>query len=69
VTAEDGQGSSHDIRQGVQGHATDDKTREGTSFSTSGVPMGVEVQNPPEIPKALQNRFKLNPMEKTVKNC
>ena len=25
--------------------------------------------NPPEIPKALQNRAKLNPIVKTVKNC
>jgi hypothetical protein len=24
---------------------------------------------PPEIPKALQNRAKLNPIVKTVKNC
>ena len=24
---------------------------------------------PPEIPKALQNRAKLNPIAKTVKNC
>lgn len=34
VTAEYGEGSSHDIGQGVQGHATDDKTREGTSLFT-----------------------------------
>ena len=27
------------------------------------------VQTPPEIPKALQNRAKLNPTVKTVKNC
>ena len=29
------------------------------------------VQNPPpaEIPKALQNRAKLNPIVRTVKNC
>ena len=26
-------------------------------------------QTPPEIPKALQNRAKLNPIAKTVKNC
>ena len=25
--------------------------------------------NPPEIPKALQNRAKLNPVVQTVKNC
>jgi len=32
---------------------------------------GLEVSNPhpPEIPKALQNRAKLNPSMKTVKNC
>jgi len=37
----------------------------------SGVPRGVwGVQpSPPEIPKALQNRAKLNPIVKTVKNC
>jgi len=27
------------------------------------------VQTPSEIPKALQNRAKLNPIVKTVKNC
>jgi len=26
-------------------------------------------KSPPEIPKALQNRAKLNPIVKTVKNC
>jgi hypothetical protein len=44
---------------------------------TSGVPRGGRgVQPPPpspqillEIPKALQNRAKLNPIVKTVKNC
>ena len=38
---------------------------------SSGVPRaGVwGVQTPPEIPKALQNRAKLNPIVKTVKNC
>ena len=35
----------------------------------SGVPRGVWGFNPPEIPKALQNRAKLNPIVKTVKNC
>ena len=37
----------------------------------SGVPrVGVGVFKPPlEIPKALQNRAKLNPIVKTVKNC
>jgi len=36
-----------------------------------GVPRGVwGVQTPhPEIPKALQNRAKLNPTVKTIKNC
>ena len=28
-----------------------------------------EVQTPPEIPKALQNRAKIYPIMKTVKNC
>ena len=38
---------------------------------SSGVPRGgVGVFNPPpEIPKVLQNRAKLNPIVKTVKNC
>jgi len=37
----------------------------------SGVPGGGGVQNTPapEIPKTLQNRAKLNPIVKTVKNC
>jgi len=30
--------------------------------------LGVQT-SPPEIPKALQNRAKLNPIVKTVKNC
>ena len=30
---------------------------------------GGGVQNPHEIPKALQNRAKLNPIVKIVKNC
>jgi len=30
---------------------------------------GVGVFNPHRIPKALQNRAKLNPIVKTVKNC
>jgi len=39
--------------------------------TTSGVPMGGVwgVQTLPEIPKALQNQAKLNPIVKTVKNC
>ena len=40
--------------------------------AVSGVPKGGGVwgvQHPPEIPKALQNRAKLNPIVKTVKNC
>ena len=46
----------------------------GHPFSPSGVPRGrggggLGVQNPPEIPKAFQNRTKLNPIVKTVKNC
>jgi len=37
---------------------------------SSGVPRGVlgVPTPPPEIPKALQNRTKLNPIVKTVKN-
>jgi len=38
----------------------------------SGVPRwgwGVQTPPPPEIPKALQNRAKVNPIVKTVKNC
>jgi len=40
-------------------------------IGTSGVPRGGwGVQTPPhEIPKALQNRAKLNPIVKIVKNC
>ena len=39
-------------------------------FLFSGVPRGVwGVQTPPEIPTALQNRAKLNPTVKAVKNC
>ena len=38
-----------------------------TFIHISGVPRG--GLNPPEIPKALQNRAKLNPIVKTVKNC
>jgi len=30
---------------------------------------GVGGQSAPEIPKALQNRAKLNPIVKTVTNC
>jgi len=43
-----------------------------TGVLISGVPRGVlgRVQNPPpEIPKALQNGAKFNPVVKTVKNC
>jgi len=37
---------------------------------TSGVPRGGGLHTLlPEIPKALQNRAKLNPIVKTVKNC
>jgi len=42
------------------------------SSSGSGVPsggFGVFNPLPPEIPKALQNHAKLNPIVKTVKNC
>jgi len=41
-------------------------------FHGSGVPrrgLGGSNPPPPEIPKALQNRSKLNPIVKTVKNC
>ena len=36
---------------------------------TSGVPGGGAWGSTPQIPKALQNRAKLNPIVKTVKNC
>ena len=40
---------------------------------SSGLPRGggwsVQTPSPPEILKALQNRAKLNPIMKTVKNC
>jgi len=35
---------------------------------SSGIPRGWGL-TPPEIPKALQNRAKLNLIVKTVKNC
>jgi len=35
----------------------------------SGVPRGVWGVQIPEIPKAVQNVAKLNPIVKTVKNC
>jgi len=38
------------------------------SMSFSGVPGG-RVKTPHEILKALQNRAKVNPIVKTVKNC
>jgi len=41
-------------------------------LQTSGVPRGVWgglTPPPPEVPKALQNRAKLNPIVKTVKYC
>ena len=41
-------------------------------WDISGVPrggFGMFKPPPPEIPKALQNRAKLNPIVKTVKNC
>ena len=44
---------------------------ESVSVRSSGVPGGGWVFgwfNPPEIPKALQNSAKLNPIVKTVKN-
>ena len=37
--------------------------------TVSGVPRGVNPPGTPEIPKAFQNRAKLNPIVKTVKNC
>jgi len=43
------------------------------TFVRSGVPRGRGVWGvkppPPPIPKAFQNRSKLNPIVKTVKNC
>ena len=40
----------------------------GYQWLTEGGGFGV-FKPPPEIPKALQNRAKLNPIVKTVKNC
>ena len=42
-----------------------------TVVTNSGVPRGGfgVFKPPPKIPKALQNRAKLNPIVKTVKNC
>jgi len=43
-----------------------------TNNARSGVPRGVcgsSTPPPPEIPNALQNRAKRNPIVKTVKNC
>ena len=44
--------------------------RFGKRMCSSGVPRGRggSTTPPPEIPKALQNRAKLNPNVKTVKN-
>jgi len=39
------------------------------SVTTSAVHGGGGVSNTPEVQKALQNRAKLNPIVKTVKNC
>jgi len=43
------------------------------SPTSSGVPRGrgwgVQTPPPPEIPNVLQNRAKINPIVKTVKNC
>ena len=46
-------------------------SEERSTVESSGVPKGgLGVSNPPpQIPKALQNRAKLNPIVKTVKNC
>ena len=43
---------------------TPDMTRSPVAY-----PGGVWGVQTPQIPKALQNRAKLNPLEKTVKNC
>jgi len=40
-----------------------------TAFTTSGVSGRCSTPPPPEIPRVLQNRAKLNPIVKTVKNC
>ena len=40
------------------------------TLAVSGVPRGgLGCSNPPEIPKALQNHAKLNPIVNAVKNC
>ena len=47
-----------------------ESTRRNIGVPKGGGGGGRGVQNPPsEIPKALQNRAKLDPIVKTVKNC
>ena len=41
----------------------------GTDFLGHHRQWRLGCSNPPEIPKALQNRAKLNPIVKTIKNC
>ena len=41
---------------------------DGWQWRTEGG-LGFQIPPLPEIPKALQNRAKLNPIVKTVKNC
>jgi len=40
-----------------------------SGLTGGGGVLGVQNPPPPEIPKAFQNRAKLNPIVKTVKNC
>ena len=54
-----------------KGHTSTSLKKKTTIFQGSGIPRGGwGVQpTPPEILKALQNRAKLNPIVKIVKNC
>ena len=53
------------LRAGIV-HVAVDSSRRTEQRRTGG---GLGFQPPPEIPKALQNRAKFNPIVKTVKNC
>jgi len=43
--------------------------KKGAGVGDRGGGVGFQPPPPPEIPKALQNRTKLKPIVKTVKNC
>jgi len=54
------------VTQWLRCCATNQKVAVSIPTGVSGVPRGFK---PPEIPKALQNHAKLNPIVKTIKNC